>query len=306
MSTAAPARRGIPHRHGFWVIAVAFLAEMAFSTVPTPLYALYAARDGFPTIIVTVIFAAYAVGVVASLLFIGHTSDWYGRRRIILVSLGISFLAAILFLLWNDVAGLIVARFVNGVAIGALTATATAHIGELGAAAERSPGRSTIVSSFANLGGLALGPLIAGLLATYAPFPLVVPYAAFAVLFVILAIVVALVPETVERRVEPVAYRPQRMAIPAKSRGTFWAAGAAAFGGFAVLGMFTALAPTFLAGTLHETSRLLAGVVPFVSFMAGALAQIFTGRLALSRQIVLAVVVMVVGLALIATAAPTA
>ncbi|MGH1526393.1 hypothetical protein ACRAWC_21150 [Leifsonia sp. L25] len=36
------------HGAGFWVIAAAFLAVMAFSTIPTPLYALYQARDGFP------------------------------------------------------------------------------------------------------------------------------------------------------------------------------------------------------------------------------------------------------------------
>ncbi len=305
-TTVRRRRSGVPHGAGFWIIAFAFLSEMAFSTIPTPLYALYQQRDGFPTIVVTVIFAAYAVGVVAALLFIGHLSDWFGRRRMILVSLVISLVAAVLFLVWTDVPGLILARFVNGIAVGTLTATATAHLSELGAAARRSPGRSTIVSTFANMGGLALGPLIAGILATWVPSPLIVPYAAFGVLFLILILVVALVPETVERREERPAYRPQRIAIPAAARGTFWAAGAAAFGGFAVFGMFTGLAPTFLAGTLHETSRLLAGVVPFAAFMAGALAQIFTGRLAMRRQIALAVVAMVLGLAGIAVAAPLA
>ncbi|MDQ1464430.1 MAG: hypothetical protein QOC73_1371, partial [Actinomycetota bacterium] len=45
-------RRGEPtvvrsarhHSFGFWVAAVAFLVNMAFSAVPTPLYALYQQR----------------------------------------------------------------------------------------------------------------------------------------------------------------------------------------------------------------------------------------------------------------------
>ena len=130
-----PPRTLVSHRTGFWIVAVAFLLVMAYSTVPTPLYPLYQARDGFPVAIVTVIFAAYAVGVVVSLFLAGHISDWLGRRRILLVAVGVSALSAVLFLVWNDVAGLIVARLVNGASVGMLTATATAHLGELRARA---------------------------------------------------------------------------------------------------------------------------------------------------------------------------
>ncbi|HKC26828.1 MAG TPA: hypothetical protein VKB75_02340, partial [Jatrophihabitans sp.] len=55
------------HRTGFWLIAFAFATAMAFSTVPTPLYSIYQTRDGFSTFAVTVVFAAYAIGVLTSL-----------------------------------------------------------------------------------------------------------------------------------------------------------------------------------------------------------------------------------------------
>ena len=74
------------HGPGFWVIAAAFLTTMAFSTIPTPLYAIYQQRDGFPTYVITVIFASYAVGVMASLYLAGHVSDWLGRRRVALLA----------------------------------------------------------------------------------------------------------------------------------------------------------------------------------------------------------------------------
>jgi MFS family permease len=287
------------HDGGFWVIAAAFLAVMAFSTLPTPLYALYQQRDGFPTWVVTVVFAAYAVGVIASLFLIGHISDWAGRRRMVLVAVALELLAGVLFLFWNDVSGLLVARFVSGVGVGALTASATAHLSELRAVARPNDGPrfAGTVSTVVNTGGLALGPLIAGLLAQLLPAPLVIPYVVFLVVLAVAAVAVALVPETIERAEERPPYRPQRISLPAGSRSAFSAAAVAAFAGFAVFGLFTSLAPSVLAGPLHETSRLIAGLVPFSVFAASALSQIVFARLAGRAQLILALILVVAGLA---------
>ncbi|WP_100059414.1 MFS transporter [Leifsonia xyli] len=300
LDTPADVRRPFHLRHGagFWVIAAAFFAVMAFSTIPTPLYALYQARDGFPTWVVTVIFAAYAVGVIASLFLIGHLSDWAGRRRMVLIAVLIEIVAAALFLVWNDVAGLIVARTLSGIGVGALTASATAHLSELRAVAkpEEGPRLAGTVSTVVNTGGLALGPLIGGAFAQFLPAPLLLPYAVFLVLLAVAAVAVALVPETVERAEERPAYRPQRISLPAEARGAFSAAAVAAFAGFAVFGLFTSLAPSVLAGTLHQTSHLLAGAVPFAVFAASAVSQIVFARLSGRAQLVLALVLMLLGL----------
>jgi MFS family permease len=286
------------HGAGFWVIAAAFLAVMAFSTVPTPLYALYQQRDGFPTWVITAIFAAYAVGVIASLFLIGHISDWAGRRRMVLVAIALELVAAVIFLFWNDVSGLLVARVISGVGVGALTASATAHLSELRAVArpEEGPRLAGTVSTAVNTGGLALGPLIAGALAQFLPQPLLLPYVVFLVILALTAVAVALVPETVERAEERPPYRPQRISLPAAARNTFSAAAIAAFAGFAVFGLFTSLAPSVLAGILHETSRLMAGAVPFSVFAASAVSQIVFARLSGRAQLVLALVLVVTGL----------
>ncbi|MGH1550391.1 MFS transporter [Leifsonia poae] len=300
LDTPADLRRPFRLRHGagFWVIAAAFLAVMAFSTIPTPLYALYQARDGFPTWVVTVIFAAYAVGVIASLFLIGHLSDWAGRRRMVLIAVLVEIVAAALFLVWNDVAGLIVARTLSGIGVGALTASATAHLSELRAVAkpEEGPRLAGTVSTVVNTGGLALGPLIGGAFAQFLPAPLLLPYAVFLVLLAVAAVAVVVVPETVERAEERPAYRPQRISLPAEARGAFSAAAVAAFAGFAVFGLFTSLAPSVLAGTLHQTSHLLAGAVPFAVFAASAVSQIVFARLSGRAQLVLALVLMLLGL----------
>lgn len=297
-SSRIGARIRFAHAPGFWVIAAAFLTTMAFSTIPTPLYAIYQHRDGFPTYVITVIFASYAVGVMASLYLAGHVSDWLGRRRVALLAVLAEALSAAIFLSWSSVPGLLVARFICGVGVGVLTATATAHLSELRQIARpgEDPSRSALISSMVNLGGLAFGPLIGGLLAQYVSAPLQRPYEIFLVLLLISAVGIALVPETVERLEERPAYRPQRVALPSSARPLFFASAIGAFAAFAIFGLFTSLAPTFLAGVLHHTSRLLAGVVTFAVFIAGAASQVIFVRLSRPAQLRLGLVAMSVGL----------
>ena len=87
----------LSHRVGFWTVALAFLVVMAVGALPTPLYVLYERRDHFSGLIVTVIFAAYAVGVVASLFLAGHVSDWFGRRPVLVSAILFNAVSAAVF-----------------------------------------------------------------------------------------------------------------------------------------------------------------------------------------------------------------
>ncbi|OIH96461.1 MULTISPECIES: MFS transporter [unclassified Curtobacterium] len=307
-----PAPRGRPshtrrrHGFGFWAVAFAFLAVMAFATVPAPLYVVYQARDGFPTFTTTVVFAAYGVGVVVSLFLAGHLSDVHGRRPLVLVSIALELVAAVLFLLWNDVAGLVVARLVTGLGVGLLTATATAHLGELRVRATGSDAAAkgaSVAAGAVNLGGLSLGALVGGALAEFVARPLVVPYVVFVVALAVAFVLVLAAPETVDRPTAPVPYRPQRMQAPDGEGAAFWAAGTAAFAALAVQGLFTSVAPTFLGTTFHVTDRLAAGATTFGVFAASALSQIVFARLTQRAQIRLGLVLLVGGLAVLAVAA---
>ncbi|MEV1024916.1 MFS transporter [Streptomyces sp. NPDC050264] len=269
------------HGTGFWAVAVAFLTAMAFSTVPTPLYPLYEVRDGFSTFMVTVVFAVYAVGVMVSLVLAGHVSDWVGRRKILVAALALELVAAVLFLTTPALPMLLVARFVTGLGVGMLTATATAHLHELHAA--HRPGASAqrfeMVSTAANIGGLGLGPLVAGFLAQYVGAPLRLPYVVFAVLLVAVMAALVLAPETVpQQRVRP-KYRPQRVSADHGDRAGYIAAAAAAFSSFAVFGLFTSIAAGFVGHTLGHPSRALAGGIVAAVFGGAALAQTLAHRL---------------------------
>ena len=264
------------HGRGFWAIAFALLVVMAYSAVPTPLYGLYAARDGFGALTITMVFAVYAVGVGISLFFAGHLSDTFGRRRVLLPALALSALSAVSFLVWRDLTGLVVARFVNGLSVGAVTATATAWIAELhlNARPDASARRAEVVGVAANVGGIGSGALIAGFLAQWVSGPLTVPYVVMLVLLVAAIVLVALTPETRTRPQPRPAYRPQRVSVPPAARPEYFGAALGSLVGFAGFGLFTSLAPTFLAQALHHPSKALAGAAAFVVFASAAAMQV--------------------------------
>lgn len=307
-----PRRGGFSHAPSFWIVAGAFFVAMAFSLVPTPLWALYQQRDGFDTFMITIVFAVYALGVVISLVFAGRLSDRFGRRSVLMPAILLEILSAVLFIAWNDLGGLIIARIVSGLGLGLLTTSATVHLLELHFVAR--PGesrvRADVVATAANLGGFAFGALVSGLLVRFAPLPLYTPYITFLVLLIIAALVTSFVPETLVRRAGGVAgqipMRRQGKRVPREERGRYLAAGALAFGAFGMLGMFAALASSLLAVELHHTSPALTGAVIAVTFASSAGGQMLARRLNDSVQVRIGMALMVIGTVGYAGSLPTA
>ena len=96
---------------------------------------------------------------------------------------------------------------------------------------------------------------------------------------------VALAPETIEQPTSLRAYRPLRITVGGPDTAGYLAAAAAGVASFAVFGLFTSLAPEFVGGTLHDSSRALAGLIVFTMFAAAAAAQTRTSPLnALARR----------------------
>ena len=127
----------------------------------------------------------------------------------------------------------------SGLGIGAVTATAAAWLADLGGADRR---RAPLVATGANLGGLGAGGLIAGALAQWAGHPLLLPFVVFTALLLLAALAILAAPEPRRRPAPRPRYRPQRVSVPAVSRGRLLAAALGAAIAFAVFGLVTSLA----------------------------------------------------------------
>ncbi|MFZ4126359.1 MULTISPECIES: MFS transporter [Streptomyces] len=304
MPPRAPARRRASHATGFWFVAVAFTALMAFGTAPTPLWPLYEARDHFGATTVTVAYASMVVGAAGAFLGLGHLSDRLGRRRIVVPALLVGIVASLVLIVWRDLPGLIAGRVLNGVGLGLMASTATTYLHDLHheARPERTgsvvPG---IVATAANLGGLASGPLIAGAVAEWLPAPLITAQVIFTLAMAVCLALVLCTPETVHP--EPSAARPpSRFVLRPGGRRAFGAAGALGAFAFAILGLISSLGASVLHGSLHTDSHLVVGLAAFLMFGSAAAAQLVLGRLPLSRLLTVGAVVFPAGLLLCAVA----
>ena len=282
--TAAPGGRADRRRIAFWLLTLVFAATMLGTTLPIPLYVIYQARWHFSAAMVTVIFAVYGIAVLATLLLAGRSSDQAGRRPVLAVALGISALSTIAFILAPDEGVLIVGRILSGLSAGLMTGTATAMLTELvPASAHR---RASLVATATNMGGLGLGPLIAGLLAQYAPYPTTLVFEVYLAVLAAAGLCLLFVPETVLSRRRP-TLRFVGLGVPEPGRGQFTAAAVAGFAAFALLGLFSSLVPGFIGGVLHQGSHAVQGAVVFGIFAVGTGTQVALSRSG-SRRVVLA------------------
>jgi hypothetical protein len=106
---------------------------------------------------------------------------------------------------------------------------------------------------------------------------LLTPYLVSEALLAVAVIALALTPETVTRDAST-TYRMQRIAVPRQARAPFAAAAIGATVIFTIFGVFSALVPGFLAGTLHQPSHALAGAVASIVFLSAAAAQLSRRR----------------------------
>lgn len=279
---------------GFALALFAFFVAMLGTTLPTPLYPLFEERYGFGPLLVTVIFAIYAFGVIAGLIMFGNLSDRIGRKPVLLLGLGLSGASALLFLLAGSLAPIYVARIVSGLSAGIFTGTATAYVIDLAPEGRRR--LASFAAVVANLGGLGAGTLLAGVLAQWAPHALRLPFAVDLCLVVVATAGLLLAPETVRRGA--FRLRLQRLGVPPEVAAVFVRAAVAGFAAFAVSGVFSSVAPEFLGLSLGHHSPALAGLLVFVLFAASIAGQAIVIRL--RNAVALGCALLVGGIALLA------
>ena len=102
----------------FWIVAFSFLIVMAFATLPSPLYGLYRLRDGLSAFTITVVYAIFAAGVIAALLAVPAIALRIGRRGVMLAAVATMIGAAAMLAAWKALPGLLLGRFITGVAAG--------------------------------------------------------------------------------------------------------------------------------------------------------------------------------------------
>ncbi|WP_454119031.1 MFS transporter [Microbacterium lacticum] len=243
------------------------VAVFVLSNAPTPLYVLWQDAWGFSSGTLTVVFAAYMVGLIGVLTVGGRIADRHGRRVVLVPGIAAAILASALFLFAQGVLWLFFARLLAGVAVGAAVSAGMAAAVDLAPVHRKRQG--SLIASTSMVLGSALGPLLAGAITQVTEdyqrwvFSIVLVLTAAALLLAFR------LPARHERQA-PGEQRRRRWSWPAppvdRRRELAW--GAAAFApGITATSFVLSLGPSTLAHIEGAPSPLLAGGVACAMFL---------------------------------------
>ena len=278
----------------------AFATIMLGATVPTPLYPIYASQYDFSQLVITVIFAAYAVGVIAALLITGPWSDEFGRKPLLIGGLLLSGISSLIFALAQGLPLILLGRVLSGLSVGIYTSAATVAVTEM--APEGRGMTGTLGATAANMGGLGLGPIFGALAILALPLPLHLPFVAHLAMVASALACLWRVPEPGQRAAQP-RLRVQGLAVPPELRGLFVPAAICAFSGFMICGFLTSVTPAYLGQELDfEGRHLVIGGVTGLVFLMSCVGQSVEAQLPARSRLPIGMGLLLVGLLAITAA----
>jgi MFS family permease len=285
---------------GLWL---GWLILIAGVNLASPLYHVYSQRFSFSPLVLTAIFSTYAIVLVPALVLFGRLSDRFGRRPVLVSGLATACVGLILFASAQGEVWLFTARAVQGLAVAMVSGPATAALVELDPDGSRR--RAALGAGLAQTLGSAVGPIFAGVLAEFLPYPLRLSYLVVLGLTVAAGIVVLRLPERRAGADEP--WRPQWPRVPTEIRRPFLRVALTGGVGWAALSLYLSIVPSYAALLLQTRALALLAAIATTALLASSVAQIVMARRSGSwrRDQALGCVLIAVGMSGLIVAAPT-
>jgi len=253
---------------------LAWLVLMASVQLPAPLYDVYARRLDFSSLVLTLLYSVYAVGVLLATLFLGRLSDRFGRRPVLLAGLVAGCLGALVFALSASTGWLFAARVVQGLAVGTVSGPATAALVE--SAPEESGQLAALLAGLAQTVGSSVGPLAAGMLAAWAPDPLHLSFWCVLVLLLAAIALVARLPEPGTLSTE--RWRVQWPRVPTGIRADFTRVSLTAALVWGSVALYLSVIGAYATDLLHSGNLAVLGAVTALALAASSVAQLVSSR----------------------------
>ncbi|HEY1855150.1 MAG TPA: MFS transporter [Solirubrobacterales bacterium] len=299
-----PARRPLPRSAAYLLAAAVIGLALFASGTPSPLYGTYAELWGFDPLVLTLIYATYAFGVLAALILAGRLSDEVGRRPVLVVALSTLAVVTVPFMLADSVAWLFVARGLQGLATGLALSAASAALLDLHP--DRDPVAVSLTNGVSSTIGLGAGVLVSSAIVEFLPAPRVLPYVVLLVLFLIALGAAWRLREPVE--VAPGArfrLTPQKPYVPPVARRPFLLASLAVISSWSIGGLFLSLGPELSAIAYGSESHLVTNLSFFLLATSATVSQLLFGRTAPWAAAAYGSLVLALGMGLIVGSAAT-
>ena len=278
----------------FFLLASLTVSFLAGSSAPTPLYGVYMAEWGLTPLIITVVFGIYALAVLLALLIAGRLSDHLGRRPVLLVATLAQAVTMVVFMTSTGLTGLLVARVLQGLTTGAA-------LGAIGAAMiDLDKTRGTVANAVTPPFGTATGAIVAGVLVQFLPFPTHLVYVVFGLVFILQALGLVFMTDSITPRRGVLASLKPRLSLPRATREPLLLATPVLIAVWALAGFYGALSPLLLAGMLAVNTPLIGGMALFVIATCGGLSVLLLQHREARQMMILGAASLIAGTGIVA------
>ena len=278
------------------MVSLALCIGTIGTALASPLYPIYQQLWHLLPSHITYIFVAYMFGCLATLLFLGRSSNSFGFLRtlqtgIVFVILGLALSSVASNALWLGLG-----RFVIGIASGLISTSAM--LGLITTIPDSHKQNAPQLSSIITVIGFGLGPFIGGLIAQFSSQPLVTPYLPIIAAAILCFFGLFLV-KAPQFKVQPFSIAP-RLEIPATQyQSLFFIAGLTAFSAFGAFSLFASLSPSFVKDLIPWHGPLVSGSAIASILLVSAVVQFSAKSLLPAKSLILGLITLVVSFVLL-------
>ena len=286
-----------PSWRPFIMVSLALCMGTIGTALASPLYPIYQQLWGLLPSQITYIFVAYMFGCLATLLFLGRTSNSLGFLRTLQIGMGCIIVGLILSVFASNALWLSFGRFIIGIASGLISTSAM--LGLVYTIPEQQKHNAPQFSSIITVIGFGLGPFIGGVIAQFSAQPLVTPY--IPVIIGGLACLVGLffirIPSF---QAQPFSVAPHLEVPESQFRSRFFIAGLTAFCAFGSFSLFASLAPSFVKEAIPWHGPLVSGTAIASILLVSALVQFMAKSIDASKCVNAGLIVLIMSYILLA------
>lgn len=257
----------------FLMVSLALCIGTMGTALASPLYPIYQQLWHLLPSHITYIFVTYMLGCLATLLFLGRTSNSIGFLKTLELGLVIITLGLLLSMFANNVLWLSLGRFIIGIASGLMTTSAL--IGLMWSIPESHKSHAPQLSSVITAVGFGLGPLVGGLIAQFSATPLFTPYIPVIIGAVLCFVGLLRLPQP-EFSAQAFSVAPRLERPEAKFHPEFYITGLTAFCAFAAFSLFASLSPSFVQVIIPWHGPLVSGLAITCILLISAMVQYFS------------------------------
>ncbi|MFH7767377.1 MFS transporter [Acinetobacter sp. BSP-28] len=257
----------------FLMVSLALCIGTMGTALASPLYPIYQQLWHLLPSHITYIFVTYMLGCLATLLFLGRTSNSIGFLKTLELGLVIITLGLLLSMFANNVLWLSLGRFIIGIASGLMTTSAL--IGLMWSIPESHKSHAPQLSSVITAVGFGLGPLVGGLIAQFSATPLFTPYIPVIVGAMLCFVGLLRLPQP-EFSAQAFSIAPHLERPEAQFHAEFYITGLTAFCAFAAFSLFASLSPSFVQFIIPWHGPLVSGLAITCILLISAMVQYFS------------------------------